>query len=313
MGSNVRIGDFSVEGNIRTDTLEFHYGLHIRADDTTGDLSNIVVGNVRGANLRGDVVCIDNRDGGFVSGVRIGHVHGTNILRNVVSIVGGRELHIERITGSGIGYTHFDIEPEHFNGPVVGCTVGSIYGGFVQVAGSTPHAYADQVRIGLLDLSSPTTRSVPVYPPGLGRKDALTIRNLRSLEIGHLIARNFEGRAIYQIWNPGALTDQRLHISVAELSNCARDPRLGNAFITGSRFATRLRIDSLMVDRIRAGVSVVRDCKDARIGHLRKALPKGNRLVSDSGPELDKLLYLAGGGAVALGACRMIRNFRATA
>jgi hypothetical protein len=310
IGSNVRVGDFTVEGNIGADSGEWHHGLSIEADRETSDLSNITIGNVRGRNLRGDVVCVGSGPSGSARNVRMGHVHGDNILRNVVSVVGGREVRIDRITGTRVGLTHLDIEPEDYSGPVVGCTVGSVVGGFVQVAGTTARSYIDQVHIGLLDLSSPLARSIPAYQPGLNRNSALTVRNIRGLQIGRLIAKGFGGPAVRQVWDPGALTDQPIHIFAAELSDCCRDPRSPRAYIVGSRRATRLRIDSLAIDRVRPGIDAVRDCKDARIGHLRGALPKGSRLIAQSGPDVEDLLYLLAGGGLAAGAYHIVRRLR---
>jgi hypothetical protein len=241
--------------------------------------------------------------------VRIGHVHGDNILRNVVSVVGGQRISIERVTGTGVGYTHLDVEPDAYNGPVTGCTVGTVVGSFVQVAGQTPEASVDQVRIGLLELSSPVRRSVPNYAPGLSRNDALTLRNVRSLFIGRLAARGFGGQAIRQIWDPGALTDQNVHIARAEISDCCRDRRTAKAYVLGDRRATRLHIDSLAVRIIRPGVDAIRDCKEARIGHLEGKMPKGSRLVAQSGPGLEEVLYVVGGGAAVLGGARVARSF----
>ena len=56
VGSNVRIGDCTVEGNIASNRGEQYHGIFVNATEQTGDLTDIVIGNVRGANLRGDVV-----------------------------------------------------------------------------------------------------------------------------------------------------------------------------------------------------------------------------------------------------------------
>ena len=307
VGSDVKIGDCTVEGNIGSDAGEQHHGIIAVATPATGDLSNIQLGNISGRNLRGDVVYVGARDGRMVRDIQIGGVQGTNVLRNIVSIVGGREISIGRIGGSYVGLMHLDIEPEDFSGPLIGCKVDAVYGGFVQIAGTTAKSFVDEVRIGLLDLVGPRSRSIPLYEPGSVRKDALSIRNVRSLEIGRLVARGFDGGAIRQVWDPGALTDQNIHISSAELSDCARASK-ARAYIMGSPRATKVSIDSLAIDVTRPGVDVVRDCKEAHIRVVRGRLPRGARLIARSDAIPEELLYLLGGSALGYGMGRFARR-----
>jgi hypothetical protein len=308
VGSNVELGDCTVEGAIASDSGEQHHGVIIAATRATGDLSNIVLGNIRGRNLRGDVVYVGARDGHVVRNIRVGDVQGSNVLRNIVSIVGGRDISIGRISGSRVGCTHLDIEPEDYTGPVSGCAIEAVRGGFVQIAGSTAKAYVDRVRIGRLNLAGPVPRSVPLYRPDMRRADALTIRNVRSLEIGALIARGFDGNAIRQIWNPGALTDQSIHIASAEISDCARGARAGRAYILGDRRTTRLSIDRLSVDVPRPGIDIIRDCKEAHIGTVRGRVPSGSRLIAETDQVPEGLLYLLGAGALVYGASRFVKS-----
>jgi hypothetical protein len=308
VGSNVEIGDCTVEGNIGSDAGEQHHGIIIVATPATGDLTNIVLGNIRGRNLRGDVVYIGAREGRMVRNIRIGAVQGTNVLRNIVSIVGGREISIGRISGTHVGYTHLDIEPEDYSGPVSGCMIEAVRGGFVQVAGSSAKAYVDRVRIGRLDLAGPVPRSVPIYKPGLRRDDALTIRNVRALEIGTLIARGFDGNAIRQIWNPGALVDQNIYIASAELIDCARTAGAGRAYILGDRRATRLRIDHLTLDVPQPGIDIIRGCKEAHVRIVRGRVSSGSRLIAASKEVPEGFLYLLGAGALLYGASRFVKD-----
>ena len=304
VGSNVEIGDCTVEGNIDSDAGEQHHGIFVGAAPEIGNLTDIVIGNIRGHNLRGDVVYIGSANGAVAKRVRIGKVYGVNVLRNVVSIVGGVAITVEAVAGSAVGYAHLDIEPDGYNGPVVGCTIGSVHGNFVQIAGQTIKSYVDEVRIGLLNLAGECTQSVPEYKPGLARADALTLRNVRSLDIGRFIAQDFKGAAIRQIWNPGGVPDQRVHIAAAELSNDCRDEPDG-AYINGSPRATRLSIDSLSTDTPPEGVDVVRDCKEARIGQFHGRLRKGRRLIASSPDDTQGLLYLVGGGVAIYGLDRL--------
>jgi hypothetical protein len=300
-GSNVRIADCTVEGNIATDTGEQRHGVFVGATAETGPISDVRVGNINGVNLRGDAVYVGAWNS-EVSDIRIGDVFGSNILRNVVSVVGGRNISIGHISGSRVGFKHLDIEPEEADVPVVGCSVASVRGGFAQVAGQTPSSYVDKVRIGLVDLVAPAPGSTPAYVPGLPlRDDAFVIRNVRSLEIGRLIVAGFTGAAIQQVWTAGAVPDQYIHIGQAEFMNCARGPGR-HAYVEGSRRATHLSIDNLNVTMTRPGIDVVRDCKSVRIGSLARKLPPGNRLIAETSDMVTPLAYAAAatGAAVAL-------------
>lgn len=315
-GSQVRIGSCTLEGNIASDEGEEHHGILVNATDEVGDLEDISIGHVAGRNLRGDVVYIGSLNRRTVRNVRVGRVTGDNILRNVVSIVGGRKIAIEQISGSRVGLTHLDIEPEEYSGPVIDCVVGAVQGTFVQVAGSSPESFIERTRIGLLDLAGPKSGSSPPYGFGLDRIDALTLRNVRSLEIARLIARNFHGSALRQVFEPGELTRQSVHIGEADLRDCAADASR-QALIMGSPRATHLRIDRLNVGGVRPGVDVVRDCKEVVIGTVRGVLPPGSRLIGNPDSPLampalpaSELLYAATGGAITYGGYRLARRLR---
>ena len=53
--SNVSIGDMTITGNITTDTGEQRHGIFCQANSTTGNISNIKIGNITGVNIRGVV------------------------------------------------------------------------------------------------------------------------------------------------------------------------------------------------------------------------------------------------------------------
>lgn len=308
IGSNVQIDSCTVEGNIASDRGEQHHGIFIEAGKSTGDLTNIVIGNVHGRNMRGDVVYVGSANGSEAKHIRVGQVFGSNVLRNVVSIVGGIGITVESVRGSNVGYTHLDIEPDNYNGPVIGCVIGSVQGAFVQIAGQTSEAFVDKVKIGLLDLLGNVRSSVPFYLPGAKRTDALTVRNVRTLAIGRLIARDFDGAAIRQIWDPGSLTDQRLHIAIAELRNDCRRVENARAYIQGNRRATRLTIDTLMIDISRGDVDAVLNCKEARIGTVHGKLPTGSHLIAESDASPLGLLYFVGATAAVTGAAHIVRR-----
>jgi hypothetical protein len=299
-GSNVAVGDCTVEGNIATDVGEHRHGVFVQASPETGPISNVRVGNIQGANLRGDVVYVGSMAHIPVADVQVGNVHGANILRNVVSVVGGRNIIIGHITGLGVGLKHLDVEPDQWNTPVVGCSVLSVRGGLVQVAGQTPEAFVDDVSIALLDLSWPSAGSNPPYVPGLKyRQDALLVRNFKRIEIQKLVVDGFPGSAVFQIWERGALPDQYLYIGQANLSNCCTGSSR-RAYIEGNRNATDLRIDTLAATITKRGIDVVKDCKSARITRASGKRPPTSRLIALSSPvDPRAALAVAGAGTTA--------------
>ena len=78
----------------------------------------------------------------------------------------------------------------------------------------------------------------------------------------------------------------------------ARD---GDAYVLGSKRATKLMIDSLAIDRLRRGADVIRDCKQIHIGKARGRLPDGSRLIAQSA-EIPAPVYIVGGAAAATAA-----------
>ena len=281
-GSNVRIGDIALEGNIATDAGEQRHGLFIQANSVTGDLSNIEIGNVMGTDLRGDLVYIGAGDHRSVGNIRTGDITGDNIFRNVVSICGGDSIAVGRIAGSRVGHLHLDVEPDIWNGPVGRLSVDALKGGFVQIAGQTRMSAVGQVAIGTLDLEGTAAGSVPAYARGGRRLDALTIRNLRSLRIKRLVAKGFAGHAVRQVYLPGELSDQSINITEAELSDCCTDSRQPPSYIEGDRRTTRLLIDRLLVDIGRPEISAIADCKEAIVRRARGRIPAHGRLIRNS-------------------------------
>ena len=89
VGSNVNVGSLRGIGNIATDTGEWSHVIQLSADEKTGALSDIVIGDIIGENVRGDVITLEARPGYPLSKVKIGNVIASNVLRNGVSVCGG--------------------------------------------------------------------------------------------------------------------------------------------------------------------------------------------------------------------------------
>lgn len=248
IGSNVEIGSFSAEGNIYSDVGEWMHAISVVADDRTGDLSDIVIGDVAGKNLRGDVLYLGSRPGFNLSRVKAGNISCDNIYRNVVSITGtgsqGGGIRVESVTGTRVGLFHFDIEPESV--PVIGISVGSIKGQNVSVCGQTADGHVSSVDLGVLDLS-PTYGQVNVADPlnaMFVRPHAYQQRNATGVSVGGFRARGFDGQAI--LFVDSSVPEMTLHLSSCDIEDCSRNDGR-NAFIMGQPGQSRIVIDHLRV------------------------------------------------------------------
>lgn len=218
-GSNVVIGDMTLQGNIATDTGEQYHGVIVKATSTTGPIDNIRIGNLKGADIRGDVLYLGANAGYPLTNVHADSITGDNVLRNVVSIVGGRKIDIYSVTGSRVGLYTFDIEPEPYSENVTRVHVGYIKGRAAGVAGTTSTSYADGVAIDYLDLDH---ASVADCSPSYGHypsADAFTLRNVKSIHIGTFKATGYNRSALYTVYNAGEIGVKNLTIDYAETSN----------------------------------------------------------------------------------------------
>ncbi|RSY87010.1 hypothetical protein DAH66_09150 [Sphingomonas koreensis] len=204
--SNVTVESCTIVGIIASweiDGSEFNHGIAIEARN--GETArNIRIGDITARNIRGDGVYIINWLGGLVAGITIGDVFGDNVLRNIVGIVGGRDIDIGNIDGTAAGYSTLDLEPEgSYSEGVDGVTVRSVRGNLCQVA-ANPDTFVRNVRIDRLDTDPGyTADSTPPYernalsPVSLHRTDAgLALRNAERVWIGHHRARGHTHHAV---------------------------------------------------------------------------------------------------------------------
>lgn len=275
--SNVTIEDCTVEGNIDmydhtvpsanapngANDSEFMHGIYVRSPDETKPVRNVILGDIYGKNLRGDVVCIYCPTAGTVDGVTVGNVFGENILRNGVSIVGGRNISIGDIDGTAFGYSALDIEPEDYTKPAENITVRSVRGAVVQVAG-TPGVWIDGVRIGRID-TSPSHSSEPVpayrfangtsqYDPTVGFR----ARGAYNIHVGHWKARGHTSHAFVYISDTSPIvTKPRLQADFIDFSDIGanettykailRCEPMADVVINGGRYAVASTDQKLIV------------------------------------------------------------------
>lgn len=150
-GSNVRVGSFYAKGNIASARGEHDHALQI---GSTAAISNVVIGDVFGIDIRGDVMYVGGTTAAPVRNVRFGTISGRNILRSIVSITGGTAITGDAVVGGNCGYTTLDIEPNPGSQMPDLIRIREVRGGKVQLASGSPALFVGRVEIESLDLNS---------------------------------------------------------------------------------------------------------------------------------------------------------------
>lgn len=226
MGSNVTIGDMTIQGNIATDTAEFNHAIAVASTWSGVVLSNVSIGNIKAINIRGDGVYIGQTvANGTVSNVRVESVEGSNVLRNVVSIVGGFDIDIGQVFGSAVGYMHVDIEPDGVaTGNCFNVRVGQVKGRHIGIVLNNPTSatFNENIRFDEVNLDPAfATQSTPAYSGGASIADrAVWLRSLRSGFIGSLKVNGFNGSAIWR--TAGGVDIESLFIDQCIITDCAK-------------------------------------------------------------------------------------------
>jgi hypothetical protein len=228
--SDVIIESCSTKGNIATDTSEFKHSIFIQSDATNGNLSNITIGDISGEDVRGDVLYIGAATGYLTTYVRFGRITGNNILRNVVSIVGGAYVTGDAAISSGpTGLWALDIEPDTV-------TCHDIHVELVRgtAMGCVPPLIANtayNISIGMADLDpSFAPDSTPAYV-GRNVQSALSLRNTKFFQIGYLKAKDHTHYALEYVWNSGEQRGEAIQIGFLDVNNVGSGETTNNTVI----------------------------------------------------------------------------------
>lgn len=229
-----------ITGQIATDSGEQNHAVFVYK--TGASIDNITIGDVYGQDLRGDVLYIGAPSGFTTTNVSYGRITGNNVLRNVVSIVGGSYITGKAAIADGaVGLCVYDIEPD--NDPSTDIHVDMVKGRFCQVAPPNAADYCDRITIGTLDLDpSYSANSTPVYASHISTY-GLSTRNTRHIYIANARIKNFTHYAWFQTYNGGELADQRIHFGHLDVSGCGASESTYNSpcVATGMDF---IRVDS---------------------------------------------------------------------
>jgi hypothetical protein len=282
-GSNVVIGSFACKGNIQSDTGEWMHAIQIIADDTTGSLANISLGEVAGQNIRGDVLLLAAAPQFTLSGVSAKSVSGDNIFRNIVSICGtgaaGGKINIERIEGEHVGLYHLDVEPD-VGTPVADVSVGTVRGRNVGIVAPAANVSVQTVAIDTLELSPEySSGSTPDYPNvELIRPHGLQLRNAASVKIGSLTARGFDGQAIKYV--DSELRSMELEVESCTIEDCCRADLVHPAYILGAGVQAAIHIGRLDVAIQRDGISALMLASGCSVLSVKASLAPNTRLLN---------------------------------
>jgi len=222
-GSGVQLApnsSITLRGNIATDTNEQNHGVLVRGSVGIGD---ILIGDVNGEDIRGDVVMVDGLATATVNGLSIGNVTGKNILRNIVTVTGGENIVILDIVSSGaIGYMALDLEPDGNSQVIKAVTVRSIKGGRVGIVGQSAAEFVEIVTIGSIDLNPAYTPNTtpPYFAFGYIEETGLWLRNCRNVIVGSYKARDFVDHAIKYVYNGGEMVGDDITITSIDWANC---------------------------------------------------------------------------------------------
>lgn len=282
-GSNVEVGDMTCRGNIATDTDEQNHAIYIQANATVGSLDNITVGNIRGENIRGDVVYFGQATGGAykLTNVHIGHITFDNVLRNGVSCVSCDGFTVASVTGTRCGFTHMDVEANIGSGPCVNGRIGYIKGRIFGLVSPAAADYIDNIEIGVLDLSpAHAAQSSPAYTAGAAIGDGLMLRNVRRAKIGQLKADGFNRCAVFLTYSGGEIGCQDLEIGSLHAANCSLTDTTYNSYVHWNNLSSnKLRIGQLKIDVAGSGKMGVENVLSGSIGMVDATVATGCSLI----------------------------------
>jgi len=282
-GSNVVVGNFTCRGNIQTDSGEWMHGVQIVADDTTGNLTNVSLGEVVGKDIRGDVLLLAAAPEYTLSAICAKKVSGDNVFRNVVSICGtgadGGKIQIDRIEGERVGLYHLDVEPD-VGTPVADVSIGIVHGRNVGIVAPAANVAVGAVEIDTLDLDpNYSSGSTPDYPhTELIRPHGLQLRNAASVKIGTMNARGFDGQAIRYV--DSDLTSMELEVEYCKIEDCCRADIIHPAYILGAGSQAAIHVGRLDVAISRDAISAIMVADCCSVASVNALLAPNTRLLN---------------------------------
>lgn len=211
-------GTLQATGNIATDTGE---SMHLFSLGGAAPVTRVVLGDVYGTDIRGDLIYMGGTPANPLYNVRVGKVFGSNTYRNRVSVVGAVGVDIEAIDGSGgLGYRAIDVEPNPTNRQPDFVHVGYLRAANFQVAGGNLAGGVGRVRIDRVELdNSLIADAVPAYPsfPTAAGNIGIICGDAAEIAVGTMKARGFAERLLNSSANTFA---QVIKIGCVDIADC---------------------------------------------------------------------------------------------
>lgn len=316
-GSNVRIGSIKCIGNIATDTSEFMHAVKVEANNTYGNLENIVIGDVYAKDIRGDGVYL----GQFVGhaktfkNVHIGNVFYDNVLRNGVSVVGGDVVSVNSVQPAGsnrCGLISIDIESDVGAGTCTNVSVGLVKGHRFGMISQSAADYIDNVDIGVVDISpSYSSDSSPTYAPAATVEDGMLLRNVKRARIGQFKASGFNRCAAFVSSGGGEIGAEDVEIGSASVSNCSITDAVYNSYFNWPALTTNfLRIGHLKVDIGVASKQALAGVYAGKVDSVSATIHASSRLLGDC--QNMRIGNISQSGGVLGSACVKVNYFGGT-
>ena len=215
----INVGDLAFQGNISTDTGEFHHCIYVFDDAAVATISDLHFGDLYGTDIRGDVLYVGGLTARPTRGIRFGKVSGTNVFRNLLSVAGGEVTGDAVIHDGPVGYRDFDVEPNS-GGTYQPSTLilNYVYAGIIQVTSDDSALINDCVDIKVLDLDfNRIAATTPAYtsPPGVNAQ-AIIVLYVRYFHVGYLKIRNYN---YIPVTSSTASLKSNIYIDLADISN----------------------------------------------------------------------------------------------
>ena len=184
-GGNTRVSDFNIIGQISSNGSEQNHGVFVFAD--TENIKNVVIENIKGNNLRGDIIYIGGKEelGLTPDNISVNNITGSNILRNAVSVTNGYNINISNIKVDSVGFMQVDLESDGIRN-IKNVCLENIWGASVGIISTNENAVVENITLKNINLNENRKVTNPVYLAGQNGTSGIIIRNAKNVKTENL-------------------------------------------------------------------------------------------------------------------------------